>query len=102
MCTAIKDVTPRVRQAIGAWLQRHTQAEFTVAEASNAFYVEHSVFAGIDHTKAASNELIRLETIGCLESRKGEQGDGCGSGRIPRVYKRVYDVKSLGILQNKA
>lgn len=97
----INDVTPFVRQCIALWLASNRQATFSVSEVCKSLQDQHKSLQDLDLTKSVSNELIRLETIGLLSSRKGFKGESPNeTGRPPRVYKRVYCEQSLKVLRS--
>lgn len=61
-------VTPFVRQCVKLWVAENQHLEyFTVTDICNDIYSQHSVLQEIDLTKAVSNELIRLKTIGLIK-----------------------------------
>jgi hypothetical protein len=91
--------TPFVRQCVALWLAQYGTLEMCVPSIVNDLKQAHASLEDIDITKAVSNEMIRLETLGKLTSRVGTVDDGCGIGRPPRLYKKRYckDWKNLKI-----
>mgnify|MGYP001585581045 CR=1 FL=1 len=84
------EATPFVRQCMALWVASNRNLRFSIADIIAGLQKAHIGLAGIDLSKAVSNELTRLEYVGILSSEQGTFEDGCGVGRPPRVYvKRV-------------
>lgn len=94
------EITPFVRQCITLWFAGNTDQKFTVSQICRELKEKHSILLEIDLCKAVSNELIRLESLGIMTSRKGAPEDvEHGTGRPPRVYRLTYCTQSLFIIQ---
>lgn len=94
-------ITPYMRELVTLWLAGQRGTQFTVVDIVSQLVRELPSLSAVDCTKAVSNELIRREQVGTLDSRKGRAGEGKGVGRPPRVYWKVYCNHSLNILRKR-
>lgn len=95
MCRKRNSQTDFVRDFVRLWLSSGKLDSFSVCDVTSSINHDLSILIDVDISKAVSNELQRLESVGIITSRKGVKEDRKGSGRPPRVFTRVYCSDSL-------